>query len=229
MGFFDWLKKGTPAAETPPEQLPDPRWDTVFSGMRVEVTASDGRMLFAARLMDPSPDGTARLYQYSELPIPEPGEPTRVKIRGYNDQLNTAVYMEGVITLGPKHIWKVEELALHRVGKDRAFYRLDVNLDATVTAFGGLNAGEKPCKLVNISVGGACIGSGIRYHEHDKLLLKVQMLAERDLTVMMCQVLRVIKKEDGTFEYGCRFVGMNEAAEAKISQHIFTTQIKKKR
>lgn len=229
MGFFDWLKKGSPAADAGPEQAADPRWDAVFSGMRVEVTTPDGRLLFAARLMDPQQEGTARLYQYSELTIPEPGEPMRVKIRGYNDQANTAVYMEGVIALGPKHIWKVEELALHRVGKDRAFYRLDVDLDATVTAFRGLNAGEKPCKLVNISVGGACIGSGVHYHEHDKLLLKVQMLEDRDLSVMMCQVLRVSKKENGTFEYGCKFVGMNEAAEAKISHHIFTTQIKKKR
>lgn len=229
MRFFDWLKKKEPASNAGAEQTADHRWDAVPSGMRVEVTTPDGQILFAARLMDPQKEGTAKLYQYSEMSGPESGEPMQVQIRGYNEQVHAAVYMQGVITLQPRHIWNVENLALLRVGRDRAFYRLDVNLDATVTCFHGLNAGEKPCKLVNVSVGGAGIASTVHYHEHDKLLLKVQMLEDRDLSVMMCQVLRVTKKEDGTFEYGCRFVGMSEAAEAKISQHIFTAQIKKRR
>ena len=67
MGFFDWLKKGGSAADAEPEQTAGPQWDAVLSGMRAEVTAPDGRMLFAARLMDPNPDGTARLYQCSGL------------------------------------------------------------------------------------------------------------------------------------------------------------------
>lgn len=229
MGFFDWLKKKEPTGNAAAGQTPDHRWDAIPSGMRVEVTTEDGQILFGARLMNPQKEGTAKLYQYSEMTVPENSEPMRVQIRGYNDQVHAAVYMQGVITLQPKHIWNVEELVLLRVGRDRAFYRLDVNLDATVTCFHGLNAGERPCKLVNVSVGGAGIASSVHYHEHDKLLLKVQMLEDRDLSVMMCQILRVTKKENGMFEYGCRFVGMSEAVEAKISHHIFTTQIKKRR
>lgn len=229
MGLLDWLKKRDTAADTKTEQTADHRWDAVPSGMGVEVTTPEGRILFAARLVDPKREGTAKLLQYSEMTIPESSEPIAVQIRGYNDQVHAAVHMQGVITLQPKHIWNVEQLVLLRVGRDRAFFRLDVDLDATVTCFHGLNAGEKPCKLVNVSVGGVCIASSVHYHEHDKLLLKVQMLEDRDLSVMMCQVLRVTKKENGTYEYGCRFVGMSEAMESRISHHIFTAQIKKRR
>ncbi len=228
MGLFDRLKKGAAPASPEPEP-PQPSWDEVYSGMRVEATTLDGqRLLFAAKMQNIR-DNTAELYQYTEPIQPEPEEPIRARIRGYNDRTGKAVYMEGTISPGAKHIWKVEELALIRTGKDRAFYRLDTNLDATATSFQGFNAGEKPCKLLNISVGGACVGSTERYREHDKFLLKVQLLEDRELSVLLCQVLRVVEKENGKFEYGCRFLGMNENSEAKISQNIFAAQIKRKR
>ena len=44
------------------------------------------------------------------------------------------------------------------------FIALETNLDATATMFSGLAMGEKPCKLLNISVGGARIASEFRYH-----------------------------------------------------------------
>lgn len=228
MGLFDRLKKNAAPANAATEP-PQPDWDEVYSGMRVEATSMDGqRLLFAAKMQDIQ-QNTAELYQYTEPTMPNPEEPMRVRIRGYNDRTNHAVYMEGTITPGEKHIWHVEDLVLVRAGQDRAFYRLETNLDATATSFQGFNAGEKPCKLINISVGGACVGSAERYREHDKFLLKVQLLEDRDVSVLLCQVLRVVEKEDGKFEYGCRFLGLNENAEAKISQNIFTAQIKRKR
>ena len=48
----------------------------------------------------------------------------------------------------------MEELTVVRVGNDRAFFRLETNLEATTTTFSGLGKGERPCKLLNISVGG---------------------------------------------------------------------------
>ena len=37
-----------------------------------------------------------------------------------------------------------------------------------------------------------------------------------------------IEKEDAKFEYGCRFLELNEADEAKITQNIFAVQRKKR-
>ncbi|MDE6838259.1 MAG: PilZ domain-containing protein, partial [Acutalibacter sp.] len=105
----------------------------------------------------------AELHQYSESEIAEDTESIHARIRGYSDYERKAVYMEGVITPGPKHIWQVEELTVVHVGNDRAFFRLDTNLEATATMFSGLSMGEKPCKLLNISVGGASVGSEYKY------------------------------------------------------------------
>lgn len=229
MGLFDNFKK-----KTPPPPPPRPAQETedvsVYSHMRVEVTTKDGQMLFVAKLMYPQ-GHTAELHQYSEAEVPllegcteEKALP--VHIRGYHDRFQKAVYMEGFISPMPKHVWLVSHLYVVRVGNDRAFFRLDTDLDASITKFSGRNAGEFPCRLLNISVGGACIASEQRYWEGDKLLLTVKLLEDRDSSIMYCQVLRVIENEDAPFEYGCRFLELNEADQDKITENIFAAQRK---
>ena len=156
-------------------------------------------------------------------------EPLHVRIRGYNDHERKAVYMEGFITPEEKHTWNVEELTVTRIGNDRAFFRLETNLDAVVTTFGGFSAREQDCKMLNISVGGARILSEQLYHEGDKFLLKVQLLEDRPMSVMFCEVLRVFEREDSKYEYGCRFLELNEEDQDKITQNIFAAQLAERR
>ena len=199
----------------------------IYSGMRVEVTTNAGQILFVAKLMGLHGD-KAELHQYSEATISEVEEPLPVRIRGYSDWERKAVYMEGAIMPLPKNKWSVSELKVCRVGNDRAFFRLTTNIDATATMFSGLTMGERPCKLLNISVGGACIGSEHRYHEGDKFLLKVRLLEERPESAMFSQVMRVVEKDEGKFEYGCRFLELTEANQEQITQNIFAAQRQKR-
>ena len=228
MDFFRNRTKEEPPKKTAP--IIADEGVEAYAHMRVEVTTVDGQMLFVAKLMYPRRT-TAELHQYSETEVPllqdrSEMEPLPVHIRGYHDHLRKAVYMEGVITPQPKHIWLVAHLSVARVGNDRAFFRLETNLDASVTKFSGRNAGEYPCKLLNISVGGARIVSEQQYWEGDKLLLTVKLLEDRDPSIMYCQVLRVIEKEDGPREYGCQFLELNEADQDRITENIFAAQRK---
>ena len=200
----------------------------IYSGMRVEVTSMEGRPLFAGKLMSPM-RGQAELYQYTEGEVPESEEPLGVRIRGFNDRKRKAVYMEGTIAPLPKHIWKVEDLHVVGAGNDRAFFRLETNLPASITLFGGgFGGGELECRLLNISVGGARIGIDSQLHAGDKFLLKVKLLEDRDTSVMYCEVLRAIEGKDGTYEYGSRFLELTEADQYKISQNIFAAQLKER-
>lgn len=195
----------------------------VYSGMRVEVTTDAGEILFVAKLLGLHGD-KAELHQYSESEIAQDIGTIHARIRGYSDYERKAVYMEGVITSGPQRIWQVENLTVVRVGNDRAFFRLETNLEATATTFSGLGMGERPCKLLNISVGGACITSETPYHEGDKFLLKVKLLADRPESVIYSEVMRIIHKDKDKVEYGCRFLELTEEDETKITQNIFTVQ-----
>lgn len=218
------------AKERPPQEDKDTNGTEeldIYSGMRVEVTTAAGQILFVAKLMGLHGD-KAELHQYSEAAIVKDVETIHARIRGYSDYERKAVYMEGIITPGPKHIWQVEELTIVRVGNDRAFFRLTTNLDATATMFSGLAMGEKPCKLLNISVGGASVSSEYRYHKGDKFLLKVRLLEDRPESVMFSQIVRVVEKDEGKFEYGCRFLELTEANQEQITQNIFAAQRQKR-
>ncbi len=157
------------------------------------------------------------------------GGPLHVRIRGYSDHEKKAVYMEGFITPGQKHTWKVESLTVARIGNERAFFRLDTDLDAVVTTFGGFSAGEQNCRMLNISVGGACILTEQKFHEGDKFLLKVKLLEDRPMSVMFCEVLRIIERDDAKYEYGCRFLELNEEDQEKITHNIFAAQLAERR
>lgn len=218
------------AKERPPQEDKDTNGTEeldIYSGMRVEVTTAAGQILFVAKLMGLHGD-KAELHQYSEAAIVKDVETIHARIRGYSDYERKAVYMEGIITPGPKHIWQVEELTIVRVGNDRAFFRLTTNLDATATMFSGLAMGEKPCKLLNISVGGASVSSEYRYHKGDKFLLKVRLLEDRPESAMFSQIVRVIEKDEGKFEYGCRFLELTEVDQEQITRNIFAAQRQKR-
>lgn len=231
MGLMDFFRNRS--TEEAPRPAAPPKYEDgveAYAHMRVEVTTLDGQMLFVAKLMYPRRT-TAELHQYSESDIPllegrSEMEPLAVHIRGYHDRTRKAVYMEGVITPQPKHIWLVAHLSISKVSNDRAFFRLETNLDASVTKFSGRNAGEFPCKLLNISVGGARITSEQQYWKGDKLLLTVKLLEDRDPSIMYCEVLRVIEKEEGPREYGCQFLELNEADQDRITENIFAAQRK---
>ena len=231
MGLFERLKK-KPAVPPPPPPKPaqDSEDVSVYSHMRVEVTTKDGQMLFVAKLMCPQRH-TAELHQYSEADVPllkdcSESEALPVHIRGYHDRLRKAVYMEGFISPMPRHIWLVSHLYVARVGNDRAFFRLDTDLPASISKFSGRSAGDFPCRLLNISVGGACVASEQRYWEGDRFLLSVKLLEDRETSIMYCQVLRVVEKEDAPFEYGCQFLELNDADQDKITENIFAAQLK---
>lgn len=210
-------------AETPRKAL------AAYEHMRVEVTTLKGQLLFVAKLQHLE-DDTGELYQYSKHDLPEEpkegegeAEPIRVHIRGYHEKEKKAIYMEGSITPQPFHIWKVEDLVVTGISNDRAFFRLETDLEATATILTGMDAGEYPCRLLNISVGGARIASERTYYAGEKFLLKVRLMKDRDISAMFCQVIRIIEGEHGT-EYGCRFLELNESDQDRITQNIFAIQ-----
>lgn len=212
----------------------------IYSGMRVVVEDLEGKMLFIAKLQEPLRD-TAQLYQYSEAENIEntPKEsfentknavPVPVKIRGYNEWEDRAVFMEGLITPGPKRIWQVENLNIIRIENERSSLRVNTALDAVMfeSAEAGAAeadtaesaAGGRICKLLNISVGGAGIASEHRYYKGDKFLLKIKLLEDSPAFIVYCEVLRVVQKDVSRYEYGCQFLELTDTVQEQITQNI---------
>lgn len=199
---------------------------TAYANMQVEVTSLDGQLLFVARFMYPE-GTTASLYQTSESALSSDTKPVKAHIRGYHSESKKAIYMEGIVSPRGAPIWRVENLSVDHMGNDRSFFRLDLNINASITKFGGQDAGDEfPCKLLNISVGGARIAATQRFYEGDRLLLHVRLPEAASNSVVFCRVLRIIERKDNLFEYGCQFLELTEADEDKITQSIFALQRK---
>ena len=226
MSLLDLFNKK--AKTQPPQESKEAAQELdIYSGMRVEVTTHTGQILFVAKLLGLH-GNKAELHQYSESEIAGDVESIHVRIRGYSDYERKAVYMEGVITPGPKHIWQVEELTVLRVGNDRAFFRLNTDIDGSMVIIGKVGAGEEPCKLLNISVGGAYVRAEPALELGERFLLQVKLHPDRDMSLIYSEVCRIIEKEDEVFEYGCQFVELNEADQKQIIQAIYERQRKKK-
>ncbi len=223
--FFGSKAKDNEVVETNEETLNLSKLK-FYSDIRVEVNTLKDELLFVAKFIYIKKN-TAQLYQYSEVSIPPNTESMRVKIRGYVYQEKKAIYMEGIITPKPDGIWLAENLVLTKVNNDRAFFRINTDIDSIITNVNGIDKKERECKVINISVGGVCVCTEDIFYENDKFLLKVKLLAEREPSVMYCQVLRITKRSGYKYEYGCKFLGLSEVEQDKITQNIFAVQRKK--
>ncbi len=220
MGIFGFFEKKTEARRKGAEEEGSEL--DAYAGIRVEVTTTDGYMLFAARISEVE-GSSVKLCQLSGTDPGGESGPIRVRIRGYSSSDKTAVCMEGLIMPVSEDEWKAEDIVVTRTGNDRAYFRLDIDLDAVVATSGG-GVGERNCKLRNISLGGACIISDYKVEKDEMILLKVRLAGDAPESSIFCRALRVTEKGEDGYEYGCQFLGLNEEDQKRITQMILETQ-----
>ena len=200
----------------------------IYSGMRVEVSSEDGRIFLTAQLLELRGD-RAQLQSESDGNLLAGTEgPVPVILRGYSSLENKAVLLEGTIRTEPNGLWQAENLVLVKRSNDRAFFRVDTNIDAGMTAMGSFSDKEEPCKILNLSVGGVCVGSKERHNVGDKFILQTKLLQELESSLIFCQILRILERKHDYFEYGCQFLRLNSSDEERILQIIFDLQRKQR-
>lgn len=225
MGLFGLFRKSPKQREEEESQRRAQTEDLeIYSGMRVEVTSDDGRMFLVARLTGLRGD-RAQLKPATEgslLTTLE--EPVLVTLRGYSSKENKAVIMKCTVRSGGKNLWQAEHLTLIKRVNDRAFFRLETSLPGKLAPLGQLNRSAEECRLLNISVGGTCISTGIRHNIGDKFLLWSKLTPDSEPIQVVCQIVRINERRYGSFEYGCRFLNLSEAEEERVLQIIFDMQ-----
>lgn len=225
MGLFGLFGKSPKQREEEESQRRAQTEDLeIYSGMRVEVTSDDGRMFLVARLTGLRGD-RAQLRPATEgslLTTLE--EPVLVTLRGYSSKEKKAVILKCTVRSGGKNVWQAEHLVLVKRSNDRAFFRMGISIPGTLTPEGRPAAPGEGCRLLNISVGGACISTGIRHNIGDKFLLWTKLTPNSEPIQAISQIVRINERRYGSFEYGCRFLNLSEAEEERILQVIFDMQ-----
>lgn len=236
MGLFDRFRKQNKNPESKSQK--DPL--SLYNDIRVEVYSDEDDLLFAARLHI-FPGGTGQLRQLTGTMIhvddlaeendseqdSETMEPLPVKLRGFHEERQRAVHMEGEIDWLAAGIWRVTNLRVISSENDRAFYRQKTY---TTGLLSPLNSEEeaKPCTIVNISAGGIGIQTKEIYELNEKLSVRFQLMTGQNLSIS-CEICRILEKQGGVFEYGCRFLSLDSTTEEQISRAIIEMQMKLRR
>lgn len=225
MGLFDRFRKTAKQTEEEAAAERARRVDLeVYSGMRVEVTSTDGRMFLVARLAGLRGDRAQLKLSANAVLMADSQEAVPVTLRGYSSKENKTVFLRGSVRQGAGGLWQVEHLALVKRNDDRIHLRVDTDGEGVLSLLDGSGGAEEPCQLRNISVGGVCLGSQTRHNVGDKFLLRVDLAGER--LALRCQILRILERRHGYFEYGCRYSELEASNEERILRYIFKMQEK---
>lgn len=194
----------------------------VYSGMRVEATSKDGRVFFVARLLELRGDRAQLEPGADGSLMTRSDEPVKVTLRGYSSKDGRAVSMEGTLRMSAGKLWQVENLALiDHQAEQRANVRVETDITGGFTLAGRPGVPEENCRIRNMGMGGVCLGSQARRDVGDKIHLRMDRLLELDGVLLPCQILRIDNRKPGYFEYGCRFVDLNEEVERRLFRAMY--------
>lgn len=222
MGLFDVLRKSPRERRAEEAHKRAMKEDLdVYSGMRVEVTSGDGRIFLVARLLDLrgdraqlEPGANGSLLTWSDRPQP-------VTLRGYSSKEGRTVIMEGTIRMGANKLWQAERLALVEEMEQRANIRVETDIEGSFVLIDRPGVPEERCRIKNMGMGGICIGSQARRDLGDKLVMWIEQLLELEDVPLTCQILRIDDRKLGYFEYGCRFLDLDEETERHLFRAVY--------
>ena len=232
MGLFDFLsgdRAKKHRAVVSEESMMD------YSGMRLEVMDMDGALLFVARLSI-SDYGDVQLYQITDyaMPQPESGEEADeaaivipVKMRGYFELEKTALHMQGEISPNSEGLWKVENFHITGRENDRGFFRQGTNNVGTLHPLGADSGVEMTCDVINISASGVCFRTMEEFENGDRLQLRSKLLQNQPPLVVNCEVCRISGGRKDEFEYGCKFIDLNQTMQDDLARVIVDLQREK--
>ena len=222
MGLFDAFRKSPKERRAEQAHRRAMREDLeVYSGMRVEVTSGDGRVFLVAKLLELRGDRAQLEPGANGSLMTRTDEPLEVTLRGRSSLEHRTVSMRGMIRMGPGKLWQVEHLALMDQTDNRANTRVETRLEGDFTLPDRPGVPLERCAVKNIGMGGVCIGAQARRDVGDRLMLRVDGLLELEDTLMPCQVLRIDLRRSGSFEYGCRFLDLEEQVERRLFRAVY--------
>ena len=123
--------------------------------------------------------------------------------------------------MGAGKLWQLENLALVDRAENRANVRIETSISGGFTVDGRPGVPEESCTVRNMGMGGVCFSAQARRDVGDKLHLRVDRLLELDGTFLTCQILRIDARRPGYFEYGCRFVDVDEETERRLFRAMY--------
>ncbi len=231
MSFFKAFFKTKSPAPNPPEATPQKPPEPVekqdipelYTGMKVEVLSPHNNLLFVGVLN--IHDGILEVHPENDGLLPLADYQQAIKLRGFQKN-SQAFTLNGSVGQSSAEFWRIENLKFLQSKDSRAFFRQNANVKAEILPKTHYKGQEKmPCKILDISAGGARVLGSPGFQDGDLFILEVSLISEDESFSMTCQV-RHAAEVGRDMEYGCQFVGLPEKEQERLLQTIFALQRK---
>ena len=233
MSFFKSLFKSTPPAPSPKPQEPPPKEaetqpaqeiPELYSGMKIEILSPHNNLLFVGVLYIRS-GGVLEIGSETNAQLPITDYQQEIKLRGFQKN-SQAFTLNGTVAKSSPEFWRIENLKFLQSKDSRAFFRQNANVKAEISPDVHYRGKDKiPCKILDISAGGARILCMQEFQDGSLFVLHVSLVEDEEPFSMTCQV-RHAAEVGRDIEYGCQFVGLPEKEQERLLQSIFTLQRK---
>ena len=192
-------------------------------GMPIEVMRDFDTVLLFGRPVSGGPGELpiGRIPGEKCFPLCPPG--STVLVRGYDAQLNP-ILLRGRVIRSFEMECVVGGLKVVPYETPRESIRHPLTPPTTVYALEDA-ALDRPqlCQLLNISASGACIVSEYSYRLEQSLRLQVALGREQRYgTAYRCQVVRATPRKGRQFEYGLRFIQLDDQTQSCLMRDIRT-------
>lgn len=226
MGLFKSLfKKGSASSSaSQAEDFPE-----LYNGMKAEVLTPANTLIFVGRLKPLSGETLeVRAEDGGLLPRALYNQP--VKLRCFRRDGETFT-LDGAVGPNGFDFWRIERLRYLHNSENRSFFRQNTGVDGTVSSTSSSKGQPYPCKLLDVSAGGARVVTEKLFQLESTFQLEAALLPGEEPFTITCRVKRVlVQSKPGSpvkkFEYGCQFEGLPPREQDRLLQAIFTLQRK---
>lgn len=222
-------RREPPPPPPPPEPEPEPEPPQeppaiygLRSGSLVEVLTMENHLLFVGTVQILKED-LLELREESGQFVPQVEYNLKVKLRSFQrNEWVTALF--GQVCGSSADFWRVDRLKAIRTEERREFFRQTVRMEAQVR--GMQDSGAKPCRVLDVSAGGALIRCQEEFRLGQMVRLSgVHLMADEEVFHFNCRIQRVLEEESYT-SYGCRFMQMNTKEQDRLMRAILVLQRK---
>lgn len=200
-----------------------------YPEMTVEVLTPSNTLIFLGKV-DELEDGKLQVREAIGKELPPVIYNTEVKIKGVVGDERVEVLF-GKVCGSTEYTWKVDSLRWMSVEESRTAFRQRVSIlaqvclaEARAPALKRKTEEFSPCRVLDISTGGALIRTRAAFEEGDRLALRdVAVIPEGEPFRFRCRVRRCA--EDGNDHlYGCQFEKLPVREEERLLKAIFLVQ-----
>lgn len=203
------------------EALPE-----IFRGMTLIVETTEGQQVISGQVSEfDSDDRTLALERLpGGLSFKTREIGSSVMIRGIDESL-MQFYLKGTVVESSRTVFRVKDIRLRELPKNRQNFRLEINAPATMHSRMGEDqfGPREECTLVDVSVGGACVESEYLHMEDDVVRLKIKLLDYAPMD-FIGEIIRVSEFKPGKFRYGILFAQMNEKELNELTRTLYNIQ-----